>query len=75
MNHKRRCLTSKDSITYLKERQLEAHADNPVAPGVSPFDAKPIKYLADSAVSVSNDTNSVLVGTPLLTFELQVPCY
>lgn len=75
MNHKRRCFTSKDPITYLKERQLEAHADNLVAPGVSPFDAKPIKYLADFAVSVSNDTNSVLEGTPLLTQKLRVPRY
>lgn len=35
-------------------------------PELPPFDTKPTKYLADSAMSVSSDINSALEGTPFL---------
>lgn len=53
-------------LTYLKDRPLETNADNLMASRVLPTDPQPTKYLADSAMSVSSDTSSILEGTSLI---------
>ena len=37
-----------------------------MAPGISLIDTKPIKYMADSAISVSSDTRHTLEGVALI---------
>lgn len=67
-NHKsqEKTLHLKKILTYLKDRQLEANADNLMSPRVVPTDTQPTKYLADSGMSVSSDTSSILEGTSLI---------